>query len=110
LLGLGDAAVPGGGEGRAEQGAAAVQGEPLAGVEHGARGGLAGELTQVMDVSDGLFQSQPFVLVTVFDGERRHRQSVRDHSGFLAIPDTNWWVTCLAYSHNGGPSGRMDGF
>jgi hypothetical protein len=73
LLGGADARLQGGGQGGAEQGAAAVKGEALAGIQDGASGGIQGKLAQVGDVGKGLFQGQPLVLVPVFNRQRRHR-------------------------------------
>lgn len=53
LLGQCDAALEGGGKGRAEQGPASIQSEILARVEHDPRGGIDSALAQRADVSDG---------------------------------------------------------
>jgi hypothetical protein len=88
LLGQRDAAVQGGREGRAEQGSASVEGEILAGVEHGPGGGVDRELMQIVHISDGLLESQPFVIVAIFDGESGHRQSFQDNPSFLVTSHT----------------------
>jgi hypothetical protein len=91
LVGV-DAPLEGGGEGVAEQGASLVEGELLAGVEDGARGGVLGDLVEVADVGDGLLQGEAFGVVTVFDGQSRHRKSSLIYRAplggpFLPTPD-----------------------
>jgi hypothetical protein len=75
LLGASDAALQGGGQGGAEQGAALGQGELLAGSQDGAVGGVLGHLAELGDVGDSLLQGETLGVVTVFDRQTGHRRT-----------------------------------
>jgi hypothetical protein len=72
LLGSSNAAGESSGEGGAEQGAAVSQGKAFTGVQNSASGSVEGQLTQVGDIGNGLFEGEAFGVVTIFDGQRRH--------------------------------------
>jgi len=75
LLGGADAGLQGSGQSAAQQSAALVKSETLAGIQDGAGRGSLSKLAQVGDEGNGLLQGEPLVLVSVFNRQRRHREA-----------------------------------
>jgi hypothetical protein len=86
LLGGGDAAAHGGGQGVAEQGAAVPERELFAGGQDGPVRGLPGHPAHLRNEGDGLFQGEALGLVRVL---KRHRY--RRHPSPSQEPGFHGW-------------------